>query len=701
MSTTIDGFDYTIVGGEAWVVGYVGVEVNITIPSTIEGYQVGRIGYAAFENNYNIVSVLIPSNVNYIGNYAFSNCSNLVDINVNYGNPNYSSSFGVLYNKLQTNLICAPAGLTGALGIPPTVTTISDWAFAYSQLTSINMPNSVTNIGIYAFRNCRNLNNINIPGSVINIGDKAFSYCENLTWITVDSNNLNYSSLDGVLYNKSQSILICYPAGRIGAFIVPNSVTSINFSAFENCTKLTSITMGSSLNTIGDSAFEYCTNLESVIIGSGINNIADGGFYSCSKLKYIKFLGNAPSMGIQVFDNASSDFKVYYTYGKTGFTNPWYGYQTEALYIVIYNGNGNTSGTVPVDSNTYQLNQSVVVSDNTGLLQNSGHNFNGWNTKADGNGTHYEPGDSFFIGNNNIILYAQWTAYKVTYNGNGNTSGTVPIDSKEYKSGDTVKVLDNTGLLNKTGYSFGGWNTEADGSGTHYKVESTFGMLNQNVNLYVEWLKVHTIIYDGNGSTIGTAPVDSNEYLSDESVIILGNLGYLRKDNYVFRGWNTQSQGNGIHYNSGETLIMGNENVILYAQWSFEQLTILGKINIIINSNESITIKDSEPELAIISGDTVEGTQFEVGRITVNTLNTNDSLIKIDVIISTFSINFSSSISFRVIKINNIQSNETFIGPEWTVSPIIFSKTTISFFVLDKDFLNEDLCIYKLIATIN
>ncbi|MDY2629941.1 MAG: leucine-rich repeat domain-containing protein [Clostridium sp.] len=456
MSTTIDGFDYTIVGGEAWVVGYVGVEVNITIPSTIEGYQVGRIGYAAFENNYNIVSVLIPSNVNYIGNYAFSNCSNLVDINVNYGNPNYSSSFGVLYNKLQTNLICAPAGLTGALGIPPTVTTISDWAFAYSHLTSINMPNSVTNIGIYAFRNCRNLNNINIPGSVINIGDKAFSYCENLTWITVDSNNLNYSSLDGVLYNKSQSILICYPAGRIGAFIVPNSVTSINFSAFENCTKLTSITMGSSLNTIGDSAFEYCTNLESVIIGSGINNIADGGFYSCSKLKYIKFLGNAPSMGIQVFDNASSDFKVYYTYGKTGFTNPWYGYQTEALYIVIYNGNGNTSGTVPVDSNTYQLNQSVVVSDNTGLLQNSGHNFNGWNTQADGNGTHYEPGDSFFIGNNNIILYAQWTAYKVSYNGNGNTSGTVPIDSKEYKSGDTVKVLDNIGLLNKTGYSFGG-----------------------------------------------------------------------------------------------------------------------------------------------------------------------------------------------------------------------------------------------------
>ncbi|MCI6691710.1 MAG: InlB B-repeat-containing protein [Clostridium sp.] len=99
---------------------------------------------------------------------------------------------------------------------------------------------------------------------------------------------------------------------------------------------------------------------------------------------------------------------------------------------------------MPVDSNTYQLNQSVVVSDNTGLLQNSGHNFNGWNTKADGNGTHYEPGDSFFIGNNNIILYAQWTAYKVTYNGNGNTSGTVPIDSKEYKSGDTVKVLDNT-----------------------------------------------------------------------------------------------------------------------------------------------------------------------------------------------------------------------------------------------------------------
>ncbi|MDU1567166.1 MAG: leucine-rich repeat protein [Clostridium sp.] len=591
MPTTVDGYEYSIVGGNVWITGYIGLGGNITIPNTIDWYPVTRIGYASFENNNNITQVFIPSGINDIGKYAFNNCSSLLAINVDSSNSNYFSSFGVLYNKSQTELICNPAGLTGSFTIPQTVISISDWAFAYSHLTNISIQNSVNSIGIYAFRNCINLRYVNIPSTVTNIGFGAFNYCSSLASITVDFGNINYSSLNDVLYNKQQTELICYPAGKLGPFTIPNSVTLINSSAFESCIGLTSIIIGSNVNTIADKAFSsctnlisitmgssviiinsdafsYCTNLESVTIGSSVNKIDQYGFYSCIKLSSAKFLGNAPrAMGEEVFGNADPDFKIYYIYGNSGFTNPWNGYQTEALYTVTYDGNENTSGTVPIDNKTYHSNQTIIVSANTGALEKLGHNFEGWNTRADGNGIHYEPGATFLIENENVILYAQWPPYTVTYNGNGNISGTVPVDSKEYDGGENVTVLNNSGFLKKSGYKFGGWNTRADGNGTHYDPLTTFVMGKQNVILYAEWVQVYTVTYDGNGNMSGTVPVDRNEYEGGENVTVLNNTGSLKKSGYKFGGWNTRADGNGTHCDPLTTFVMGKQNVILYAEW--------------------------------------------------------------------------------------------------------------------------------------
>jgi len=79
------------------------------------------------------------------------------------------------------------------------------------------------------------------------------------------------------------------------------------------------------------------------------------------------------------------------------------------------------------------------------------------------------------------------TKYVVTYNGNGNGSGSVPVDSASYENGQTVTVLGNTGTLVKAGYSFSGWNTKADGSGTAYTEGLTFTMGTANVTLYAIW----------------------------------------------------------------------------------------------------------------------------------------------------------------------------------------------------------------------
>lgn len=244
-------------------------------------------------------------------------------------------------------------------------------------------------------------------------------------------------------------------------------------------------------------------------------------------------------------------------------------------YTVSYEPNGATSGSIPVDKNTYAPGDTVSVLGNTGDLEKTGYLFFQWNTRSDDKGTDYTPGAKFAMGKSNVTLYAEWTAapsFSVTYDANGATGGSVPVDSSTYTAGTNVTVLANTGNLVKSGYTFVGWNATSDGSGTAYTPGSTFTMGSASIVLYAQWtvLATYHVYYDANGATGGSVPVDGNAYLQGATVTVRGNTGSLVRDGYVFAGWNIAADGTGTDYSQGATFAIGTANVTLYAKWAVD-----------------------------------------------------------------------------------------------------------------------------------
>ncbi len=239
-------------------------------------------------------------------------------------------------------------------------------------------------------------------------------------------------------------------------------------------------------------------------------------------------------------------------------------------YGVIYNPNSSTSGTVPLDNNTYSGGATVTVLTNSGSLAKTGYTFSGWNTATDGSGTNYAVSSSLTMPAANVTLYAKWipVGFTVTYNDNGSTSGSVPVDGTAYSSGASVNTLSNSGTLAKTNYTFAGWNTAADGSGTTYTAPQTGAFtIATNTTLYAKWTpNNYTVTFDGNSQTSGSASPTSVSGNYNTNVT-LATVGTLIKTSFTFSGWNTQTDGLGTDYAAGLTTYNITANITLYAKW--------------------------------------------------------------------------------------------------------------------------------------
>ena len=267
-----------------------------------------------------------------------------------------TNSMGTGYSTVGT-FVSTPFTYTVANG------TVTITGYQGSDF-NVSIPASIVGIPVTAISNnafqmygFAPITSVSIPASVTSIGNGAFQNVQNLMSITVDPQNPNYSSVDGLLYDKNQTTLIQCPGGKSGSVTIPAGVTNIADSAFQGCAWLTSVNIPSSVTRIGSYAFDQCFRLANLTIPPGLTTIADSAFSDigltsitipssvtsignnafkyCDNLTSVNFLGDAPAIGSGVFDSTASAFKLYYLPGSAGFTSPtWHGYASATLPTV-------------------------------------------------------------------------------------------------------------------------------------------------------------------------------------------------------------------------------------------------------------------------------------------------------------------------------------------------------------------------------
>ena len=277
------------------------------LKSVVLGDNVKTIGVSTFHNCKSLASIIIPDSVTSIGDYAFRACLSLSSVAI--GNNVISIGSYAFYNCIS---------LTSMI-IGNSTKSIGDYAFAYcTNLDNVVISNSVNTIGKEVFSYCTNLSKITIGNSVTSIGSNAFIYCTNLKMVNISSikNWCGISFKGGYSNPLYYAKYLYYNNKLLTDLIIPDGVTSIAESAFENCLNITSISIPDSITSIGDYAFYNCVGLLSVTIPSTVTNIGNYAFGYVNNIKYHGSASGSP-WGAKCLDGYVEGYLVYKNSSKT------------------------------------------------------------------------------------------------------------------------------------------------------------------------------------------------------------------------------------------------------------------------------------------------------------------------------------------------------------------------------------------------
>jgi uncharacterized repeat protein (TIGR02543 family) len=271
-----------------------------------------------------------------------------------------------------------------------------------------------------------------------------------------------------------------------------------------------------------------------------------------------------------------------------------YAVWTANQFTLTYNANGGSGAPV-----SELRNSGAVANLSATTPTRSGYSFAGWTPNADGTGTNKSAGASYTMPGANTTLYAQWTLVTTTiaYDGNSSTSGSAPSSSSAAAGSTTTTAT--AGTLARSGYTFAGWNTAANGSGIDYAVGASITYpASSTTTLYAQWTAVlYTLSYNANGG-VNASPAAPNQNANYNATLTLAASSYNpTRAGYTFAGWNLKADGTGTNHNAGaNNFSMPASNTVLYAKWTA------------INYN--ITYSANAPATTTASGSQTDGTNY-------------------------------------------------------------------------------------------
>ena len=457
-------------------------------------------------------SVTLPDGMSAIGEGVFLNCAGLTAFN-----------FPASLRGIGESAFANCTGLT-ELAFPANLKTIGFCSFSgCTALERLALPNGLIQIDQSAFANCSALTSVTIPTSVMTFGIQVFSGCSELSEIRVDPANRWFCDMDGVMFSADGKMLIAYPNGRTGGYVVPEGVESIYYRAFESCSALSSLVLQPGLTEL-NSIIYNCPALTELTVPETVTHINAGVFsrYSCPALTDVFYSGTEEAWNEITIDSNNDKLEsaalhcqraVVLDCGENGSLSA----EVDAL-PVSYALDGCSVTLIVTPDEGYQLDTLTVMRGEEEISVTD---------------------NSFTMPLGSVTVTARFRpSLLVSYEPNGGDSApetqikivgeALELSSEELTREDSVEnilvTLDaNGGSVNPRrlsasrfiSYDFTGWNSLPDGSGEHY-APGGYYTADESAVLYAEW-----------------------ELSVEESPVFLPTP---TREGFVFLGWGAESE---------------------------------------------------------------------------------------------------------------------------------------------------------------